>query len=222
MTTKDYDPDVTEQLDIVTPTGRYIRTADRAEVHDGGHWHEVFHCLVVRSGTPARIIMQRRHHSKSAFPGLLDLSATGHLTAGETPAEGVRELNEELGISATADDLLSVGVRLLVDDDGEGMNRERVNMFFMSDDRPLDSYAPEPTEVESLVEIPAGELLEAIGRFGAGDAEHRVDAVEWRPGSAPEPTTVGANDLIKPVDGYWTVLLVMAERFAAGRQPLAV
>ena len=211
-----------EQLDIVTPTGTYIRTADRREVHDGAHWHEVFHCLVVRSGSPARIIMQRRHHSKAAFPGLLDLSATGHLAAGETPEEGVRELNEELGIAASADDLVPIGVRLLVDDEGEGLNRERVNMFFMRDDRPLDAFKPEPTEVESLVEIGATELLDAIGKFNAGDVAHKIDAVEWRPGSSPAPTEVGATDLIKPVDGYWTVLLVMAERFAAGLEPLAI
>jgi isopentenyldiphosphate isomerase len=211
-----------ELLDIVTPTGEYIRTADRHEVHNGAHWHEVFHCLVIRSGTPARIIMQRRHHAKAAFPGLLDLSATGHLTAGETPAEGVRELNEEMGISASAEDLVPIGVRLLVDDDGEGMNRERVNMFFMRDDRPLDAFSPEPTEVESLVEIGAGELLDAIGRYNVGDVGHRIEAVEWRPGSRPETVAIGATDLIKPVDGYWTVLLVMAERFAAGLEPLAI
>ncbi len=217
-----YDPLVAENLDIVTPTGHYLRTADRREVHDGGHWHEVFHCLVVRSGTPARIIMQRRHHAKAAFPGLLDLSATGHLTAGETPQEGVRELNEELGIDATADDLESVGVRLLVDDNGEGKNRERVNMFFMTDDRALDSYNPEPTEVESLVEVEAGAMLDAIARLGSGDSDHRIDATEWTPGSAPVPTKIGAVDLIEPASEYWVVLLVMAERFAAGQRPIAV
>ena len=211
-----------EQLDIVTPTGEFIRTADRKEVHDGGHWHEVFHCLVIRSGTPAKIIMQRRHQAKAAFPGLLDLSATGHLTAGETPADGVRELNEEMGMNATAADLEPIGVRLLVDDDGEGYNRERVNMFFMTDDRPLDAYAPEPTEVQSLVEVAAGDLLTLIARFNSGSDTDEADAVEWRPGSPPEPVKIRARDLIQPASGYWAVLLVMAERFAAGQRPLAV
>lgn len=219
-----------EELDIVTPTGRYVRTAARGEVHDGGHWHQVFHCLVVRPGSPARIVLQRRHRSKATFPGLLDLSATGHLAAGETPSDGVRELNEELGTDATADDLVPVGVRLLADDDGEGSNRERVHLYFMSDDRPLDRFAPEPREVESLVELAAADLLELIADFnadrdatGAGpDAKRTIDAVEWRPGSSPEPSTIGAADLIQPTDGYWTVLLVMAERFAAAVGPLAI
>jgi hypothetical protein len=46
--------------------------------------------------------------------------------------------------------------------------------------------------------------------------------VEWRPGSAPLTTTIGAQELIKPEDGYWTVVLVMAERFVRGERPLAI
>lgn len=201
-----------EQIDIVTATGVHLRAASRSEVHDGAHWHQVFHCLVIRPGSPARIVLQRRHHSKAAFPGLLDLSATGHLTAGESPDDGVRELNEELGINATADDLFPVGVRLLADDGGEGRNRELVHLYFMTDDRPLDRYAPEPTEVESLIEVAAADLLGLIANPDASAANGH----EWRPGSAVTPTTITANDLIKPSDGYWTVLLVMAERYATG------
>ncbi len=200
-----------EQLDIVTATGQPLRAAPRSEVHDGGHWHQVFHCLVIRPGSPAGIVLQRRHRSKAAFPGLLDLSATGHLTAGETPLQGVRELNEELGIAATEADLHHVGVRLLADDGGEGQNRERVHLYFMTDDRPLDRYDPEPTEVESLVEVAAADLLGLIAKTGPS----QIPATEWRPGSAVTPSTVTDADLITPTDGYWTVLLVMAERYAA-------
>ncbi len=216
-----------EQLDIVTATGRFVRSADRRDVHDGGHWHQVFHCLVVRSGTPTRVVLQRRHHTKAAFPGLLDLSATGHLEAGEAPEHGVRELNEELGIDAKADDLTPVGVRLLADDDGEGRNRERVHLFYMTDDRPLEHYAPEPTEVESLVEVGVDELLALVAAGTSPDNARpatggRVDAIEWRPGERSKATTLGSDDLIKAADGYWTVLLVMAQRFAAGEGPLAI
>ena len=179
----------------------------------------MFHCLVVRSGSPARVVLQRRHRSKAAFPGLLDLSAAGHLTAGERPEDGIRELNEELGTDATLTDLVPIGVRLLADDDGEGRNRERVHLYFLSDDRPLDRFVPEPTEVESLVEV---EALELLGLIGGGDRTSTIDAVEWRPGSPPAPTTISAADLIKPTDGYWTVLLVMADRFVRGDRPLAI
>ncbi len=208
----------TELLDIVTPTGTHVGTGDRDSVHSNGDWHQVFHCLVIRSGLPATIVLQRRHRSKAAFPGLLDLSATGHLTAGEEPIDGVRELNEELGLSADGQDLVPVGVRLLADDDGEGRNRERVHLYFLSDDRALERFAPDPDEVESLVEIGAADVLSLIDQAGATS----VPATEWTPGQAPFATTVSAADLVAPIDGYWTVTLIMAERFATGQGPLAI
>jgi hypothetical protein len=33
---------------------------------------------------------------------------------------------------------------------------------------------------------------------------------------------VGYDDLVPPMDGYWTVVTVMAERFVAGETPLAI
>ncbi|MEM9653962.1 MAG: NUDIX domain-containing protein [Actinomycetota bacterium] len=212
-----------EQIDIVSATGAHLRTADRHEVHHGGHWHDVFHCVVVRPDPPARVLLQRRHRAKKAFPGLLDLSATGHLAAGETPDDGVRELNEELGTDATAADLTYIGVRLLADDDGEGRNRERVHLYFAIDDRPIDAFSPAADEVESLVEVEVAPMLAAIDhvRSGVGRAP-AVPAVEWRPGAAPLPTTIEAEDLIKPADGYWTVVLVMVDRFVRGDGPLAI
>jgi len=212
---------VDEPLDIVTATGAHVRSAGRREVHDGGHWHQVFHCLVVRSAPPARVVLQRRHRAKVAFPGLLDLSATGHLTAGERPVDGVRELNEELGIQVTPADLVPIGVRLLADDDGgEGHNRERVHLFFVTDDRPLDHYDPDPDEVESLVEVGAGDLLRLFDH--QPHPAPSVEACEWQPGSPPVQVTIDRSDLVAPVDGYWIVLLVMAERFVASEGPLAI
>lgn len=206
-----------EELDIVSATGRPLGRAGRSEVHDGGHWHEVFHCLVLRSGPPARVVLQRRHRSKAAFGGLLDLSATGHLTAGERPIEGVRELNEELGLQAVAGDLTPVGVRLMADDGGEGENRERIHLYFLTDDRPLNGFNPEPSEVEAVVEVGVAELLTLLA-----DDQLEVPVVHWSPGMAIEPATITVGDLVPPVDGYWTVALVMAQRFVAGQRPLGI
>ena len=67
----------------------------RDDVHRDGAWHQVVHCLVVRPDAPARVVLQVRTTSTSTYPGRLDLSVTGHLQAGESPAEGmVREIAE--------------------------------------------------------------------------------------------------------------------------------
>lgn len=113
-----------ELLDVVEPTGAQIARLPRSKVHSEALWHQVFHCLVVRSGLPARVLLQRRKSSSRAFAGMIDLSATGHLLAGERPLDGVREFREETGLVVDEARLVSLGRRLLADDCGEGRNRE--------------------------------------------------------------------------------------------------
>ena len=48
--------------------------------------------------------------AKDVFPNLLDKSCGGHLTAGEAVEDGVRELEEELGVVASFEDLIPCGV----------------------------------------------------------------------------------------------------------------
>jgi len=187
----------------------------RSEAHAEARWHQVFHCLVV---SPARrsVVLQRRSASKSAFPSLLDFSATGHLEAGETPEDGRRELEEELGLRVEPEQLVPLGTRLLADDQGEGRNRELVHVFLVVDDRPITAYEPDPAEVDAVVEIAVTDLLEVL-------AEPTVS----RPATAAhngvaEAIEVDRGDLVVGEDGYWAVLITMAERLLDGRRPLAV
>lgn len=206
-----------ELLDVIEPDGTPTGRRTRREVHDEGLWHQVFHCLLIRSDEPARVVLQQRHRGVRSFPGKLDLSATGHLSAGESPLDGIRELEEELGVTIDRAALVPLGTRLLVDDGGEGRNRERVHVFFVADDRPLDAFAPDPDDVEALVEIGVADLLRLLG-----DPAATAEVTRWSSGSDPGPTTITAEDLVPAVDGYWTVLAVMAERFARGDRPLAI
>ncbi|TVM15665.1 isopentenyl-diphosphate delta-isomerase [Oceanidesulfovibrio indonesiensis] len=56
--------------------------------------------LVLVYDRQGRLYLQRRSRSKSLYPGRLDLSATGHVRAGESREDAAaRELLEELGLS---------------------------------------------------------------------------------------------------------------------------
>ena len=90
------------------PTGE---TVSREAAHAGGIRHRTAHIWVVRHTQAGwEALLQRRSPEKDSFPNQLDTSSAGHVTAGDEPeTAALRELGEELGIRATADEITFVG-----------------------------------------------------------------------------------------------------------------
>lgn len=60
-----------------------------------------------RGASEIEVLLQKRATTKKTWPGYYDISAAGHIDAGETPVESaVREAKEELGTEIDADKLL--------------------------------------------------------------------------------------------------------------------
>lgn len=102
-----------ELLDLVnkdgTPTG-HVR--ERSMVHKKGELHRTVHIWVVskRMDGSVEVLLQRRSQKKDAYPGCYDVSAAGHMFAGEDfEAAACRELLEELGIDAQEGELRFIG-----------------------------------------------------------------------------------------------------------------
>jgi isopentenyldiphosphate isomerase len=218
-----------ELIDTFDEMGRHLGVADRRTVHSEGLWHQVFHLLVVaRRDERTVVVLQRRAASKAAFPGLLDLSATGHLAAGESPLDGLRELREELGIDVARDHLVPLGVRRIVDETPEGVNRELAHVFLVHDDRRLTAYRPDPAEVDAVVELDVEEGMDLLAGqresvrcpIVAHDADGVGELVVTVGSLVPEaplgPVAAGSPP------GYWLTLLVMAARSASGDRRLAI
>ncbi|CCF64117.1 NUDIX domain-containing protein [Nocardia cyriacigeorgica] len=83
--------------------GREIGAEDRAVVYRDGLWHASAGVLV-RSGDGRSIYVHRRTDTKMVFAGMHDCLAGGVVAPGESPLQtAVRELAEELGITASTD-----------------------------------------------------------------------------------------------------------------------
>ena len=102
-----------EVFDIVDdrgiPTGE---TVERSVAHAKGILHRTAHVWIIRRGPVAgvEVLLQKRSEQKDSFPGQYDTSSAGHIPAGEEPLESaLRELKEELGLSAGREDLLPIG-----------------------------------------------------------------------------------------------------------------
>ena len=76
----------------------------KSEAHTDGLWHRAAHIWIYNS--KGEILLQLRAKDKQFWPDRWEISAAGHVGAGEKPEDAaVRELSEELGISAKAEDL---------------------------------------------------------------------------------------------------------------------
>lgn len=100
----------TERLRIFDEHYNEIGSLPREEVHKQGYWHETFHCWFVRrERNQTFLTLQLRSKLKKDFPNLLDITAAGHLLDTESVQDGVREIEEEIGIKVNMTDLIPVG-----------------------------------------------------------------------------------------------------------------
>jgi isopentenyl-diphosphate delta-isomerase len=77
------------------PTGE-VKT--KQEIHEQGLWHNAAHIWIYNSR--GEILMQLRAKDKDSYPGLWDISVSGHTDSGETPIQSaVREMKEEIGLN---------------------------------------------------------------------------------------------------------------------------
>ena len=104
---------MSELLDIFNDKFELIGQATRDDVHREGYWHQTFHCwIITHHDNNNYVLVQKRAAQKRTEPNKLDISAAGHLLAGETKENGIREVQEELGITASFSKMTDLGVRI--------------------------------------------------------------------------------------------------------------
>ncbi|MDG4657065.1 NUDIX domain-containing protein [Ectobacillus antri] len=141
-----------EHLAIFNEQQQKIGTATREEVHRLGHWHETFHCWFLRKEEDEYYItFQMRSSLKQDYPNLLDITAAGHLLAHETVQDGLREVEEELGITLSFEELHSLGVILYNVTTDAFIDREICHVFlYLYEGMPR--YELQREEVSGLLE----------------------------------------------------------------------
>ncbi|CAI6068725.1 NUDIX hydrolase [Cohnella sp. JJ-181] len=154
-----------EIFDIYDEQDRPIGTATRSEAHALGLWHHTFHCWLVRRDEDGRVrvLFQKRSRDKDTNPDRLDITAAGHLAAGETAADAVRELEEELGLRVTLEQLAPLGT-FREEDEGEAqgvryVDREVSEVYGCVVDRGPETFRLQREELAGLYEAEASALL---------------------------------------------------------------
>lgn len=76
----------------------------KSDVKRDGDYHRAIAVLVINNNN--EILMQKRSSNKKVYPNLWSIFVKGHVQSGETSIDAcIRELNEEVGINITGNEL---------------------------------------------------------------------------------------------------------------------
>ena len=205
---------VDELIDVRDERGE--RTGEvvwKSAAHRRGLWHRCFHCWIIGTDETvgAYVLMQRRAAGKDTWPGCLDVTAGGHLAAGEEPLDGVREVEEELGLRVDRERLVPLGTRRAELEIPGGKDREFYDVFLLPDDTPPESLRLQKEEVESVIRIGLG-ALEGILETGSAPAREYPEAEAF-------DTEVRSEDFVPHTGDYLRSVTQAARSLLTGERP---
>jgi isopentenyldiphosphate isomerase len=154
-----------EYLDILdehgNPTGRAM---EKGAAHRAGLWHRTAHVWIInRRG---ELLLQLRARTKRDYPNMWDISAAGHIVAGEEPMAGaMRELREELGEKAGIrdEDLRHICTLKHESTLNTGdANREFSDVYLVRTELPAEAFTFDDGEVARVEYMPWRELKRRI------------------------------------------------------------
>lgn len=146
-----------EVIDIVDEQGRPTgRTVERNRAHAEGILHRTAHVWILRKKVGAvQILLQKRSDDKDSHPGVYDISSAGHIPAGvDYIPSALRELQEELGVSAKAEELLLCGQRRIRYDEvfhgKQFVDNQVSNVYILWLDREPEEFVLQTEEVSEV------------------------------------------------------------------------
>lgn len=155
------------------PTGV---VTERSVAHTLGLTHRTAHIWVTRRSQAGdwELLMQKRSLRKESYPGCYDVSAAGHVQAGDGYLESAcRELWEELGIRAGEEELEFAGLfdsgDIFAEFGGKPFrDREISAVYVYRGEVEPERLRLQPEEVDSVRWMAYGEVLDHAGKRDPG------------------------------------------------------
>lgn len=150
-----------EYIDLVdNKTGNKTgEVVPHSEIHIKGLWHRTAHIWVINSKD--EILLQRRAINKRNFPDTWDISAAGHISAGEEPLQAaLRETKEEIGLDLSPKDLKFLGtvIQEFVLNNGTYLDNEFQNVYLVKVDIEINQLILQKEELKALKWIKISEF----------------------------------------------------------------
>ncbi len=139
-----------ELIDIVDENNTLLGIQKmKSAAHRDGLWHRTAHVWIYNSR--GEILLQLRAKDKDLYPNLWDISAAGHLAAGEDVTDGaIRETQEEIGLKIDRNSLDFLEIRKTIDNYDEGCDKEFNYIYLLKFDGEIKDLIFEDNEVQTV------------------------------------------------------------------------
>ncbi|MDR0978934.1 MAG: NUDIX domain-containing protein [Lachnospiraceae bacterium] len=151
-----------EFLDVLDENGNYTGIAEsKSKCHEKGLWHKAVAVFIINS--KEQVLLQKRSPNKKAWPNMWDISAGGHVTAGEFGINSViREIKEEIGIDVNKIDITFIGAVTSSDMQGKMKNNHFNEYYIIKKDIDETKCVLQKEEVSEVKWINKDEIIEKI------------------------------------------------------------
>jgi isopentenyldiphosphate isomerase len=207
---------VDELLDILDESGRPTgEVALKSEAHRLGLWHRCFHCWICGSEPGGSyLLLQRRAATKGTWPNYLDVTAAGHLTAGEEMLDGLREVEEEIGLRIAPERLIPLGTRRIEQEIPGGCDREVHEVFLVFDATPPEDLRLQKEEVDAVFRLHLDDV-QSLYEIGSAPAREYADG-------RASATRIHLAEFVPKEEGYLSSVAGAARRHLSGMRPVPI
>lgn len=151
-----------EYFDILDGKGQYTGKIDTSEnCHKNGLWHKAVAVFIINS--KEQVLLQRRSLNKKLWPNMWDLTAGGHVLAGEFGFEAIiRECKEELGIELNKNDITFIGAATSTNIKGDIVNNHFNEYYIVNKEIDKTKVQLQEEEVSEVKWINKNEIIEKV------------------------------------------------------------
>ena len=160
------------------------------------------------------LLLQRRATTKDTWPGYLDITAAGHLAMGEETIDGLREVEEELGLRVNPERLVPLGTIRMEQQLPGGRDREFHDVFLLRDDTPPERLRLQKEEVEALYRLGLDDV-EVLYETGSAPAR------EYAQGTA-SPKRLRLTEFVPKNEDHLAQVAGAARQLLSGTTPTPV
>ena len=151
-----------EMVDVLTETGKFTDNVEMKQLcHKKGLWHKAVAVFIINSKN--QVLLQKRSKNKKMWPDMWDISAGGHVLAGEFGFQAIiREIKEELGLSVKKEEIIFIGCSTSINKKGDILNKHFNEYYIVTKDIDEKNLSLQKEEVSEVKWINKEEIIERI------------------------------------------------------------